>query len=389
MKTIVVLGAGMAAAVVIRQTMRNVVLKKDDYKLIVVAPNTHMLYPIAMPRLIVPGQMEEDKAVIPLEVQFKQYPASKFEHILGVAEKLDVNGKVVAVKLNDKDERREVSYDKLIVATGSASRDHMPWKTEGTTEQLLEKLHKVQGQIGKAKTIVVAGGGATGTETAGELGSEYGKAGTKEIYFVYRGAYPLGEDIIEGARKQAAVELTRQNIKLLPNTTVSSVTTEGDETVLQLTSADGKEQKTIRAGAYIPALGIQPNSSFVPADLLDSHGQIVQTKTLHAKGQKDILVAGDVGSLEASKAQMADAQSVHLAQNIAAYLLEGKDIPEYQLDTKNAMAVTLGRSKGTGQMGTWKLPSFMVWFLKGRTMFTQHAEPLARGVKTAGTVLEK
>ncbi|KAM5362619.1 hypothetical protein ACJZ2D_012448 [Fusarium nematophilum] len=95
MKTIVVLGASMAATPVIRQTMRNIVLENSGYSLLVVAPNTHLHWPIAMLRVIVPGQMPEGKAMIPLEAQLKQYPTDKFEHILGHASNLDVNGNAV------------------------------------------------------------------------------------------------------------------------------------------------------------------------------------------------------------------------------------------------------------------------------------------------------
>ncbi|KAM5346232.1 hypothetical protein ACJ41O_009237 [Fusarium nematophilum] len=117
MKTIVVLGASMAATPVIRQTMRNIVLENSGYSLLVVAPNTHLHWPIAMLRVIVPGQMPEGKAMIPLEAQLKQYPTDKFEHILGHASNLDVNGNAVTVRLNEGGSR-EVKYDTLIIATG-------------------------------------------------------------------------------------------------------------------------------------------------------------------------------------------------------------------------------------------------------------------------------
>jgi hypothetical protein len=47
----------------------------------------------------------------------------------------------------------------------------------------IDALHKVQEQVKAAKTIVVGGAGATGVETSGELGYEYGK--DKEITLVH------------------------------------------------------------------------------------------------------------------------------------------------------------------------------------------------------------
>ncbi|CAG7554325.1 unnamed protein product [Fusarium equiseti] len=108
---------------IIRQTMRNVILKEKDWKMVVVAPNTHFHFPIAMVRVIVPGAMSEDKVFIPLEGIFKEFPADKFEFVLGAAEGLDPKGKVVSVSLNNGGAKREIGYDALIIATGAAARD--------------------------------------------------------------------------------------------------------------------------------------------------------------------------------------------------------------------------------------------------------------------------
>ena len=81
MKTIVVLGTGVAATAVIRQTMKSTVLKRNDIKVVVVSPSTHFLWPIAMPRAIVPGQFADEKVMFPLEPTFDEYPAEKFEFV--------------------------------------------------------------------------------------------------------------------------------------------------------------------------------------------------------------------------------------------------------------------------------------------------------------------
>lgn len=45
------------------------------------------------------------------------------------------------------------------------------------------------------------------------------------------------------------------------------------------------------------------------------------------------------------------------------------------------IAVTLGRSKGTGHMGTMKFPSIMVWFIKGRSIFTEKLPKYVSGAE--------
>lgn len=387
MKTIVVLGVGMAATPLIRQTMRNVVLKDKEYKMIVVAPNTHFHWPIAMPRVIVPGQLADDKAMIDLRPIFKEYPSDQFEFVLGAANALDPAGNTVSVTLSSGGSRT-INYDTLVVATGTSSKDNMPWKVLGTTEQTKARVKELHHQIENAKTIVVVGGGQTGSETAGELGFEYAKQGRKEVYFIYNDRLPLAPPVIESVRKQTKTELEKLKVKLVPNTTVTAVQqAAGNDTVLTLTNADGTT-KTLTTQAYIPTTGGTPNTSFVPPDLLDSNGYIQQTKSLQARGYNNIFVLGDVGNLEASKAGVADAQTVHLIKALPIYLRGGK-MPEYSPVTKEFVGITLGRSRATGQMGSFKIFSFVIYYAKGRFLGTDYCHLIAAGKKTLLTTYEK
>ncbi|KAG4264073.1 hypothetical protein FPRO04_01294 [Fusarium proliferatum] len=357
-KTIVVLGAGPAALPVIRQTMVNQVMKRKDLKMVVVSPNTHFLWPVAMPRVVVPGQISDDKVIIPLEPTFSTYPTDKFEWIQGKAISLDTTSSLVSVELNSSATVREVNYHTLIIATGSRTRDGLIWKDIGSTEATKAKLHEIQDQISKAKTIVVSGGGLTGSETAGELGFEYSQHGTKEVIFIYSDDLPLAPPATDGVRKQTLKELKKLKVKTMPKTTVISATPSGSDTILEVRSADGTTKK-ITANAYLPATGIIPNTEFVPKNLLDSNGYVKQTTHLKVEGQKNIFVIGDAGNLENSQLGMADKQAQHLFKNLPAHL-DGGEIPEYTPANKPMFAVTLGRSRATGQMGTMKLFSIMI-----------------------------
>ncbi|KAK4072581.1 hypothetical protein Trihar35433_4645 [Trichoderma harzianum] len=385
-KTIVVLGVGLAAAPLIRQTMRNVVLKEKDYNMIVVAPNTHFHWPIAMPRVVVPGQLADDKAMIDLRPFFKEYPADKFEFVQGVASAMDPASNTVDVLLSSG-ASRTINYHTLVVATGTSSKDNMPWKSMGDTEHTKSRLREVQEQIKNAKSIVIAGGGQTGAETAGELGFEYSKEGRKEVYFIYNDSLPLAPPVMDSVRKQTKTELEKLKVKLVPNTKVTAVEYSGNDTILTLTSSDGKT-RTLTTQAYLPTTGGTPNSSFVPAALLDSEGYINQTVSLQAKGYNNIFVIGDIGNLEGSKAGVADAQTVHLIKALPIYL-KGGAMPVYTPSTKVMVGITLGRSRGTGQMGSFKVFSFLIHYAKGRFLGTDYAHLIAAGKKTLMTTYEK
>ncbi|KAM0343303.1 hypothetical protein ACHAPU_008755 [Fusarium lateritium] len=388
-KTIVVLGAGPAALPVIRQTMVNHVLKRNDLKMVVVAPNTHFHWPVAMPRVVVPGQIPDDKVLIPFEPIFNTYPSDKFEWIQGKAVALETAANVVSVELNSSVSVREVNYHTLVIATGSRTRDGMVWKGTGTTEETKAKLHDVQSQISKAKTVVVSGGGMTGSETAGELGFEYSQHGTKEVIFIYSSDLPLAPPATEAVRKQTLKELEKLKVKAMPKSTVISATpTPGSsDIVLEVRSSDGTTKK-ITTQAYLPATGTIPNTEFVPKTLLDNNGYIKQTTRLQVQGLKNVFVIGDAGNLENSQLGFADSQALYLVKALPNYI-DGAETLEYAPATKPMFAVSLGRSRGTGQMGTWKLFSILVWLAKGRYLGTDKASDWAAGKRTLMTVLEK
>ncbi|KAJ4145756.1 hypothetical protein LMH87_004592 [Akanthomyces muscarius] len=387
MKTIVVLGTGVAAAAVIRQTMKSTVLPRHDIKMVVVSPSTHFLWPIAMPRAIVPGQLADDKVLYALQPTFAEYPAGKFEFVLGTASALDPDVKRVQVALGgDEGATRDVAYDVLVIATGAASRDDMPWKPLDTTESTVAKLRSVQKQIEDAETIVVAGGGITGVETVGELGYEYSRTGRKKVYFVHADALPLASPVMESVRKQTRAELAKLKVQIVPSTKVTKVTASGADTVLELTAANGKTT-TLKTQAYIPALGVVPNTAFVPARMLNAGGYVKQTTALQTEDHEDIFVIGDAGSLEGNRAAMADAQAKHLIEALPLHL-DGKTLPEYKPATKDMFGITLGRGRGTGQVGSFKIFSILIWYVKGRFLGTDYADHLAAGKRTLTTKFE-
>ncbi|KAL5088734.1 hypothetical protein Trisim1_006416 [Trichoderma cf. simile WF8] len=96
------------------------------------------------------------RAIIPdLEPQFSQYPANKFEFLLGAASLLDANSNNCTVTLN-RGGQKAVRYDHLIIVTGSSAKDGMPWKLGASAGITLDSLHELQDKVRKAQTVVVA-----------------------------------------------------------------------------------------------------------------------------------------------------------------------------------------------------------------------------------------
>lgn len=179
MKNIVIVG-GSFAGVCTAHRMLKQAAKTGPFKITLVSRDTHFYWTIATPRGVVPGQIPDDKLFQPIAAGFSHYPAGQFEFVLGSVEGVDVEAK--KLKLSGATGDRTLDYDFLILGTGSSTKGDAPYKSVGTTEATRDALHNVQLRIKQAKTIVLAGAGPTGVETAGELAYEYGQ--NKEVILV-------------------------------------------------------------------------------------------------------------------------------------------------------------------------------------------------------------
>jgi len=96
---------------------------------------------------------------------------------------------------------------------------------------------------------------------------------------------------------------------------------------------------------------------------------------------------GDAGNLQEPRGYTADLQLQHLVKVLEAVLTGGADPGDYKIDPKVVFGMSLGKSRGTGQMGTWKPFSLLIWWFKSRHLGTPMAQPFTDGLRTA--TLEK
>ncbi|KAK1980015.1 hypothetical protein LZ30DRAFT_595607 [Colletotrichum cereale] len=379
MPTIVILGAGLVGLPIAHHVLKHTSPLVKDLKVILVTPNSEHYWNFASVRGVVPGQFGDDVLFQPIAPGFAQYPEESYELVLGKAETLSEDKNTVAVVTNDG-ARRTIAYDVVVVATGTRAKEDMPWKEVGTTEETKRALNSIRQQVADAKTIVVAGGGITGAETAGEIGFEYN--GKKDVYFVFNDNLPLSDPFTENVRKSALNELCKMNVKTIPNTKVTSVSTgPGGRKTLHLTGKSG-ETTTLETDAYVPTIGSIPNTSFMPASMLDAQGYVNQDASLRVPGHDNIFVVGDVGNLEDGYGRIADLQTQYVVKSIQAQLTGAPRPADYVADPKVLAGITLGRSRATGQMGTWKLPSLAIWLFKGRYMGTDYSKDFVAGKRT-------
>ncbi|KAG9502556.1 hypothetical protein J7337_005386 [Fusarium musae] len=371
-KTVVILGAGWAGLPLAHKLLKHTLPKLVDLKVILVSPNSHFFWNVAATRGIIPDAIPDEQLFLPIKPGFDQYPSENFEFLLGKADGVDAESGTVHV-ISNENTGREIRYDELVIATGSRLASDLPLKPVGTHQDTISAWKQLQIRVGDSKSIVISGGGATGTEVAGELAARYGSS--KSITLVISGEQPL-EGAIDSVRASVTRDLKTLGVKLIYNARVTEAKKgeRGQATEVHLSNGN-----TLTTDLYLPLYGIKLNTSFVPQSFLDSGGNIKLDERMRVAGTKNIWGIGDVGNIDPKQLTITDNQIIHLATALDVTLTGKGDIKSYQPATKKMLFVSLGKKYATGQIGNWKLFSFMVSYVKGRKLFVDTAEGYVGG----------
>lgn len=384
-KTIVILGAGFTGLPLAHKLLKYTAPKSGNgLKVILVTPNSKFYWNLAAVRGVIPGAIPDEELFLPIADALTQYPSDNYEFVLGKAKSVVVENNIVELALNDGSER-SILYDHLVIATGSSISSNLPFKLVGAYEETLEALHALQKQIDEAKSIVIAGAGPTGVETAGELAAAYGNK--KQISLIIG-----NESVLQTSKVSSSVvrtveqDLTKLGVKLIRNAKVQEThhnpvagkeAGTGHTTTLRLSSGE-----TLVTDCYIPLFGVRVNTSFLPAELLDESGNLILDKTLRAESTTNVWGIGDVGNLEPKQVTNTDAQIIYLAGTLDR-VLDGKGdtIKEYKPLDKTMVFISLGHKYATGQIGNWRLWGWIVAYVKGRKIFVDTAADYVGGKK--------
>lgn len=182
----------------------------------------------------------------------------------------------------------------------------------------------------------------------------------------------MTESINKGAEKT----VSNLGVKIIHNTRVKT-STQTSEGKTELLLSDGK---TLTVDLYLPSTGLTPNTSFLPSSWLDSKSEIDIDTTFKVKGATsgNVYALGDVTNLERSGIMITMSQSAALYKSLASEM-SGKGPIHYKPATKEMMAVALGRKTGTGIAMGFKLPGFLVYFAKGKTLGLQNLQKMIAG----------
>ncbi|KAL9576020.1 MAG: hypothetical protein Q9212_007459, partial [Teloschistes hypoglaucus] len=187
-QSIVVIGASYAGLATAHYFLKHTIpsLEKANdtkYKLTLISATTHFFHKVGAPRTVAsPDLLPIDKVFIPIEDGFKTYDPEHFELVIGEAKSLDESSKTISVfptygSPNNNNTPKTIPYSTLILATGASSESPL-WSIPGSHEKTISALKATQSALPTAKTVLIAGGGPAGVETAGEIASLFPKIST-------------------------------------------------------------------------------------------------------------------------------------------------------------------------------------------------------------------
>ncbi|MGV6397780.1 NAD(P)/FAD-dependent oxidoreductase [Pseudomonas caspiana] len=262
------------------------------------------------------------------------FEATGITFVQGMADTIDVDGKRVKY-LNSQGEQGWLNYDRLVLATGSSvNRPDLPGVAEFAFDvDTIESATRLENHLkalaqqpesAARNTVVVAGGGFTGIETATEIPARLrallGENSAIRVVVVDRGA-ATGSAFGAGISPSIVEACDALGIEWKAGTSVAALDAEG-------VTLDSGEH--IEANTVIWTIGFRasPLTGQVPGER-DPQGRLYVDASLKVLGQDAIYAAGDVayaasddlGNFAAMSCQHAISLGRHAGTNVAAELI--------------------------------------------------------------------
>lgn len=334
---IVIIGAGFAGmyAALSAARLRDIQgVSPEKLEIALVAPEPTL---VVRPRLYEP---KPETLTAPLQDVLK---AIDVVYVQGHAEAIDTKSGVVEIAAT-QGARKKLSYDRLVVATGSRLfRPNIPGLAEHgfSVDQLddaiaLDRhLHKLSSRpASKARnTVVVAGGGFTGIEAATEVPSRLreilGKDAQLRVVIVDRNE-AIAPDMGAGPRPIIQDALRKLGIETRLGVGVASL----DKSGVTLSSGEHIECETVIWAAGMRAA---PLTAQISAER-DQFGRLLVDRDLRVPSVNDVFATGDaaraacddVGNYALMSCQHATRMGAFAGNNAAADLLGVPTRPYHQ-----------------------------------------------------------
>ncbi|KAF7872253.1 hypothetical protein EAF04_003177 [Stromatinia cepivora] len=412
---IVILGGNFGGVNAVHHLLRQTLpqLQRLDqsksYHVTLVTPNTSFFFKIASPRALINSTLvPQEKIFIPLSEAFSKYDASQFELIQGTASALDPAQRSITVSIGETGTTRQIHYDSLIISTGTTSKSPL-WNLQGDESATKKALESLNTALPNAKTVLIAGGGAVGVETAGEIASNYPNCKVTLL----SGANRLLSRVKQATSARAQNYLENiMHVEVINNVRVESTNpAQPGASPATLKLGDGSSREV---DIYIDATGATPNTQFLPKTWLDETGRVItrdayfRVKGADSDDVKGIYALGDIVAGSSNLAMEVDPMVTTLSSSLAVDISGDLDIkkpaepaPGYLTSLlkmflggsdgypvqqefkplKETALVPIGNAGGVGQVMGWRVPSLLVKIGKGKSFLIEIIGPIISGEK--------
>ena len=228
---------------------------------------------------------------------------------------VDPAAEEVDVELADGGRRRE-RYDALVIASGASNGFWRHDRVEHRS-QIEHALASVADRIGRARTIAVIGGGATGVGVAANLARTRSNI---DIHLFHAGDVPLPgyhprvRDLVSRELLAAGVHVHPGHRAVVPEGFGLDALTTGP-----VSWSTG--QQPFVADVTLWAVGrVRPHTDFLPADMLDEDGFVEVDEHLRATGLGNVFAVGDVAASDPHRSSARNFGYLVVARNVRSTL---------------------------------------------------------------------
>ncbi|KAH6972704.1 hypothetical protein BKA56DRAFT_592713 [Ilyonectria sp. MPI-CAGE-AT-0026] len=406
-KKIVILGGsygGVSTAHYFLQHSISVLPDSSVYQVVIVSPAAQAFCRPACPRALISDDLfDQSKLFVSIPDSFKHYTMGGFEFVHGKVTSLAHDNRTVTITLASGD-TQTIQYHALVIATGASTPSPL-LGLNGDSDSLRSSWKVFREALTRSQHIVVAGGGPAGVETAGELGHYLngrpgwfrGKRDPKVRITLVTSGPEILPYLSTAVARQAEAYLLDVGVTLRKNTRVTAVSPTGagtdDGVASKVTVTLSGNHVLEDVDLYIPATGTRPNTEFVEKSLLAADGRVeTNTRTLRVDGAgQRVYAIGDAASFARPAVHNILAAIPTLGANMRRDLLRAAGVSEakveaertFEEDTRQSQLVPVGRSVGVGVVQGMRLPSFLVWLMKGRDYWLWTTEKLWNGKQWA------
>lgn len=327
---------------------------ENDFAVTLIEPREKFVHAPAMLRALVDSGVRE-QALIP------------YDKLLAKGRWVKSQATAVTTDTVVTADGEEIKADYIVLSPG-ASNGGVFKPADETIDAFVEAQARVAQQIQDAKTIVIVGAGAVGTELAGEIAHRYPD---KSLSLVSADAnlfpdFPakLGQGLERKLRKMGVGVILGQRVNDLQSTTQPYVGT--------VTLDDGRK---IDADLVIPAIGSKPQTALfdtLPDVEKAPDGRVKVDGYLRPSSLPNVFAAGDaVDAGDLMTIVATSRQQPWLAKLLKA-LAVGKPIESQKAYTpwgKAPILVPLGPNKGNSYLMIATFGNWVTKTMKGKDLF--------------------